>query len=86
MEQPTDNNIEGDINIETVTKFATQIEVALNKSVKGGIFDMREAHAICEYFAALQQVIKKCDALQKEVKSMKTEKSFLKQSNEIKSV
>lgn len=74
---------EGDINIPLVESCVKKIEEALNKSMKSGIYDMREVHELYEYYTAVVMTVKRCDALQKKLGHLVRQQELLRQADSV---
>lgn len=65
-----EKQLNGEINIEVVNKCVSCIENALNRSIKSGVFEMKECHTIYECFTGITELVKHCDLMQKKLKQM----------------
>ena len=71
-----------DVNIEVVAKCYAQLEQAVMKAVRTGVFDLKEAHFLYECLVGFAETIKRCDALQKKLGHFMRQQELLQQNNE----
>jgi len=71
-----------DINMEVVSKCYTQIEQAIMKSVRAGVFDLKETHLIYECCIGIAETIKRCDVLQKKLGHFMRQQEMIQQKTE----
>ena len=63
-----ERQLTGEINIEVVNKCVSCVENALNRSIKSGVFDMKECHTIYECFTGITEIVKYCELMQNKLK------------------
>ena len=78
-EQPEQDK---DVNLEIVAKCYNQIELAIMKAVKAGVFDLKEAHFLYECCVGIAETIKRCDILQKKLGHFMRQQEMIQRNNE----
>ena len=75
-----EKTLEGEINIDLVSRCVKQLEEYLNKSLKSGAFEMKDVHVMYECFIAVVKTVEQCDLLQKKLKHFLRQQELLRQA------
>lgn len=80
MSTTVEKPLEGEINIDVVTKCLKTLEDSLDVGLKSGVFKLKDAHTLYECYFAVTKTVEQCDLLQKKMKHLLRQQDLIRQA------